>query len=143
MLAETNTSEALGALIRKVARLSGLTSGETMGSGRSPPESWAYATAAIEANRNTRFMLSYPQKEQHYVRRRRHRHPDPHRLAKSYWSRLGEESLQEAGIPFFTMDQNIAARQESGNFLGWWSVRVPREREAEAREILLSVEEMK
>jgi hypothetical protein len=41
------------------------------------------------------------------------------------------------------MDQNPAARQESGNFLGWWSVRVPREREAEAREIMQSVEEMK
>jgi hypothetical protein len=40
----------------------------------------------------------------------------------------------------FTMDQNIAARQESGNFIGWWSVRVPREREAEAREILASVD---
>ena len=56
---------------------------------------------------------------------------------------LATSLLQEAGIPFFTMDQNSAARQESGNFLGWWSVRVPREREAEAREILLSVEEMR
>ena len=56
---------------------------------------------------------------------------------------LAKSLLEEAGIPFFTMDQNSAARQESGNFLGWWSVRVPREREAEAREILLSVEEMK
>jgi hypothetical protein len=56
---------------------------------------------------------------------------------------LAESLLQEAGIPFFTMDQNPAARQESGNFIGWWSVRVPREREAEAREILASVEEMK
>ena len=56
---------------------------------------------------------------------------------------LAESLLQEARIPFFTMDQNPAARQESGNFLGWWSVRVPREREAEAREILRSVEEMK
>ena len=51
--------------------------------------------------------------------------------------------LHEAGIPFFAMDQNPAARQESGNFLGWWSVRVPREREPEVREILQSVEEMK
>jgi hypothetical protein len=34
-LAETNTWEAFGALIRKVTRLSGLTSGEMMGSGRS------------------------------------------------------------------------------------------------------------
>ena len=56
---------------------------------------------------------------------------------------LAESLLQEARIPFFTMDQNPAARQESGNFIGWWSVRVPREREAEAREILLCVEEMK
>ena len=51
--------------------------------------------------------------------------------------------LQEARIPFFAMDQNVAARQESGNVIGWWSVRVPREREAEAREILQSVERMK
>ena len=56
---------------------------------------------------------------------------------------LAKSLLEEAGIPFFTMGQNSAARQESGNFLGWWSVRVPREREAEAREILASVEEMK
>ena len=51
--------------------------------------------------------------------------------------------LQEAGIPFFSMDQNAAARQESGNWLNWWSFRVPHDREAEAREILRSVEEMK
>jgi hypothetical protein len=51
--------------------------------------------------------------------------------------------LQEARIPFFAMDQNVVARQESGNAIGWWSVRVPREREAEAREILQSVERMK
>ena len=56
---------------------------------------------------------------------------------------LVKSLLQEAGIPFFVMDQNTAARQESGNFLGWWNVRVPREREAEAREILQSVEEIK
>ena len=56
---------------------------------------------------------------------------------------LAKSLLQEAEIPFFTMDQNVAARQESGNFIGWWNVRVPREREAEAREILQSVEEMK
>ena len=48
--------------------------------------------------------------------------------------------LREAGIPFFVMDQSIAARQESGNFIGWWSFRVPRNREAEAREILRSLE---
>jgi hypothetical protein len=46
---------------------------------------------------------------------------------------LAKSLLQEAGIPFFAMDQNAAARQE---FLGWWDVRVPRDREAEAREIL-------
>ena len=56
---------------------------------------------------------------------------------------LAESLLQEAGIPFFAMDRNVAARQESGDFLGWWSVRVPREREAEAREILRSVEQTK
>jgi hypothetical protein len=56
---------------------------------------------------------------------------------------LAENLLQEAGIPYFAMDRNVAARQESGNFLGWWSVRVPRELEAEAREILHTVEEMK
>ena len=56
---------------------------------------------------------------------------------------LAESLLQEAGIPFFAMDRNVAARQESGNFLGWWNVRVPREREAEAREILRNVEEAK
>ena len=54
---------------------------------------------------------------------------------------LAENLLSEAGIPFFAMDRNVAARQESGNFLGWWNVRVPRELEAEAREILQSVEE--
>jgi len=56
---------------------------------------------------------------------------------------LAKSLLREAGIPFFAMDQNPAARQESGNFLGWWDVRVPREREAEAREILHSVEAQK
>jgi len=56
---------------------------------------------------------------------------------------LAQSLLEEARIPFFTMDQNVAARQESGDFLGWWSLRVPREREAEAREILRSVEESK
>ena len=56
---------------------------------------------------------------------------------------LAETLLQEAEIPFFAMDQNTAARQESGNFLGWWNVRVQRDREAEARDILRSVEEAK
>ena len=53
---------------------------------------------------------------------------------------LAENLLEEAEIPFFAMDRNVAARQESGNFLGWWNVRVPRDREADAREILQSVE---
>lgn len=53
---------------------------------------------------------------------------------------LAESLLGEAGIPFFVMDQNVAARQESGNALGWWSVRVARDRESEAREILQSIE---
>lgn len=56
---------------------------------------------------------------------------------------LAETLLQEAEIPYFAMDRNIAARQESGNFLGWWNVRVSREMEAEAREILRTVEQMK
>ena len=51
---------------------------------------------------------------------------------------LAENLLWEAGIPFFAS----GARQESGNFLGWWNVRVPREFEAEARAILHTVEEM-
>jgi hypothetical protein len=54
---------------------------------------------------------------------------------------LAETLLEEAEIPFFVMDRNIAARQESGNFLGWWNLRVPKDREAEAREILRSVEQ--
>ena len=56
---------------------------------------------------------------------------------------LAASLLHEAGIPFFAMDQNPTARQDSGNLLGWWNVRVTREREAEAREILRSVEEMR
>jgi Putative prokaryotic signal transducing protein len=56
---------------------------------------------------------------------------------------LAKSLLLEAGIPFFAMDQNPAARQESGNILGWWDVRVPRDRESDAREILQSVQEMK
>ena len=56
---------------------------------------------------------------------------------------LATSLLEEAGIPYFVMDQNAAARQESGNYLAWWSVRVPAEREAEAREIVQSVEEAK
>ena len=54
---------------------------------------------------------------------------------------LAESLLDEAEIPYFAMDRNVAARQESGNLLGWWNVRVPRDREAEAREILRSVEQ--
>jgi hypothetical protein len=56
---------------------------------------------------------------------------------------LAKSLLQEAGIPFFTMDQSVASRQESGNYLGWWSVRVPQEREVEARQLLHNIEEMK
>jgi len=56
---------------------------------------------------------------------------------------LARTLLEEAAIPFFAMGQNVGARQESGNFIGWWDVRVPRDREAEAREILKSVEETK
>jgi len=53
---------------------------------------------------------------------------------------LAKSLLEEAGIPFFLMGQNVWARQESGNFIGWLDVRVPHDREAEAREILKSVE---
>ena len=56
---------------------------------------------------------------------------------------LAESLLREAEIPFFAMDRNVAARQDSGNFLNWWNVRVPRAREAEARDILRGVEETK
>ena len=56
---------------------------------------------------------------------------------------LAKALLEEAEIPFFSMDQNVAARQESGNILGWWTVRVPRALEADAREILENVERMK
>jgi len=56
---------------------------------------------------------------------------------------LLESLFQQAGIPFFVMDQNAGARQESGNIAGWWNVRVPREREAEAHEIIQAVEQMR
>ncbi len=56
---------------------------------------------------------------------------------------LAESLLREADIPFFRMDANVAARQESGNVIGWWNIRVPREMEAEAREIIESVERMR
>jgi len=56
---------------------------------------------------------------------------------------LAENLLHEAGIPYFVMDQNVPARQESGNFLGWWTLRVPRKFEAEARDIVHGVEAMK
>jgi hypothetical protein len=56
---------------------------------------------------------------------------------------LAQNLLTESGIPFFNMDRNVAARQESGNVLGWWSIRVPRAAEAKARAILHTVEEMK
>jgi len=55
---------------------------------------------------------------------------------------LAEGLLQEAGIPFLVMEQSEVASQASGNF-GWWNIRVPHEREAEAREIIRAVEEMK
>jgi len=56
---------------------------------------------------------------------------------------LAENLLEEAGIPFFSMDQNVAARQESGNVIGWWSIRVPGRMEAEARAILDTVRQIK
>jgi hypothetical protein len=54
---------------------------------------------------------------------------------------LAKSLLQEAGIPFVAIDPNSPFRQEGGNPIFSWNVRVPREREAEAREILQSVEE--
>jgi hypothetical protein len=56
---------------------------------------------------------------------------------------MAENLLEEAGIPFFSMDQNVAARQESGNVIGWWSIRVPGRMEAEARAILDTVRQIK
>ena len=56
---------------------------------------------------------------------------------------LAESLLEEAGIPFFVMDESAPARQESGNVIGWWSIRVPRRMEAEARAILDTVGQMK
>jgi hypothetical protein len=55
---------------------------------------------------------------------------------------LAENLFQEAEIPFFAMDRNVAARQESGNLFGWWTIRVPRRWEAETRVILRTVQEM-
>jgi hypothetical protein len=52
---------------------------------------------------------------------------------------LAENLLEEAGIPFFSMDDSVAARQESGNMIGWWSIRVPKHMEAEAWAILDAV----
>jgi len=56
---------------------------------------------------------------------------------------LAKSLLEEGRIPFFIMDANPSAREDCVPSLGWWSIRVPREREAEAREILLSVEAIK
>jgi len=56
---------------------------------------------------------------------------------------LAETLLREARIRYFVMDRNVAARQESGNIIGWWTIRVPEDKEAEAREILRSVEDAK
>jgi hypothetical protein len=56
---------------------------------------------------------------------------------------LAKTLLREAGIPFFTMNQNLAARQKIGGIFGWWIFRVPSERATEAREILRNVEEVK
>ena len=53
---------------------------------------------------------------------------------------LAKSLLEEAEIPFFTMDQSTVPRQDSGNVMGWWTLRVPRDRVAEAQEILDNVE---
>jgi hypothetical protein len=49
---------------------------------------------------------------------------------------LVQSLLDEAGIPFVTVEPRVIARPEGGNFFGWWAMCVPREREAETREIL-------
>ena len=56
---------------------------------------------------------------------------------------LAKSLLREAGIPFFAIDPNSASSQEGGNSIFCWNVRVPRESEGEAREILQSLEEIK
>jgi hypothetical protein len=56
---------------------------------------------------------------------------------------LAKNLFEEAGIPFFTMDETPSARRDVESLSGWWTVRVPRDREAEAREILRSIEEAK
>jgi hypothetical protein len=56
---------------------------------------------------------------------------------------LARSLFEQAQIPFFVMDQSLVASQRSGNVMGWWSVRVPPEREAEAREILANIAAMK
>lgn len=53
---------------------------------------------------------------------------------------LAKSLFDEAGIPYFTMDETKGAQRDVESFIGWWTVRVPRDREAEAREILRSVE---
>ena len=54
---------------------------------------------------------------------------------------LAKNLFEEAGIPYFTMDETIMARRDVESLSGYWTVRVPRDREAEAREILRNVEE--
>ncbi len=56
---------------------------------------------------------------------------------------LAKSLLEEAGIPFFSMDDNPAARQDLVPSIGSWSVRVPQERATMAREIIRSVEQTK
>jgi len=56
---------------------------------------------------------------------------------------LAKNLFAEADIPYFTMDETTAARRDVESLSGWWTVLVPRVREAEAREILRSIEEAK
>jgi hypothetical protein len=56
---------------------------------------------------------------------------------------LAKSLLEEGRIPFFNMDENPSARPDCVPSLGYWTIRVSRGREAEAREILLSVEKIK
>ncbi len=53
---------------------------------------------------------------------------------------LVQSLLREAGVPFLATDESITGRQQGGNVIGWWTVRVPAGREAEAREIIESIE---
>jgi len=56
---------------------------------------------------------------------------------------LAKSLFEEAGIAYFTMDETTVARRDVESLSGYWTVRVPRSREEEAREILRNIEEAK